>query len=129
MPISNWLDFAVDDIESAEIMLRENKYNNVCYFSHQATEKSLKGFLVWNNINPPKIHGLITILKLCQNINKDFEIFMPPIRTLSQFYIPTRYPDAPVGSISSGLPSKELAEKTLNYAKEIVQYCRIQIDA
>ena len=30
---SKWLNTALDDIDSAKIMLRESKYNNVCYFS------------------------------------------------------------------------------------------------
>lgn len=129
MPFTNnWLDFAFDDIDSAEIMLRESKYNNVCYFSHQASEKALKGFLEHNNVNPPRVHDLITLIKLCQNINNNFANFLPHMRTLNQFYIPTRYPDAPVGAISTGLPSKELSEKALNYAREIVDFCKKELD-
>ena len=45
MHSNKWLDIALDDIDSAMIMLREKKYDNVCYFSHQAAEKGLKGCL------------------------------------------------------------------------------------
>jgi len=64
MTLSNrWYELAVDDIDSARIMLRENKNNNVCFFSHQAVEKAFKGFLVENNFRPPKTHIDVRIYK------------------------------------------------------------------
>ena len=128
MSSNNWLNFAVDDIDSAQIMLREGKYNNVCYFSHQAVEKSLKAFLYQNNYNPPRIHNLIELLKECQKANDSFALFISNVRVLNQFYIPTRYPVIPKGSLPTGMPGKTLAEKALNYAIEIVDYCKSSID-
>jgi len=127
MPLNRWLEFALDDLDSAEIMMREGKYNNVCYFSHQAAEKGLKGFLENNRVNPPRIHDLVELLKLCKNLIEGFEQFLPQARTLNQFYIPTRYPVAPPGAAPEGMPSRPLAEKALNYAKEIVEYCRVNL--
>lgn len=123
-PGIKWLEFAVDDIDSAEIMLRERKYNNVCYFSHQAVEKALKGFLEYNGLNPPRIHDLIELLKSCQKVNADFERYLVQVRILNQFYIPTRYPVAPAGSLPNRMPGEDLARRALEHAREIVEYCR-----
>lgn len=124
MHSNKWLDIALDDIDSAKIMLREKKYNNVCYFSHQAAEKGLKGCLEDNKINPPRIHDLIELLKKCQNIDNQFSKFLSQARILNQFYIPTRYPVAPIGTTPMGMPYKSLAEKALNYAEDIVNFCK-----
>lgn len=128
MPDNKWLDFVIDDLESAEIMLREKKLNNVCYFSHQAVEKVLKAFLEHHQINPPHIHNLIDLLKQCGSISQEILKLLPEIRTLNQFYIPTRYPVAPMGSTPKGMPNQALAEKALDYAKEIVSYVKTQIN-
>jgi len=109
-------------------MMREKKFNNVCYFSHQAVEKVLKAFLEHNKIIPPPIHSLIDLLKQCGNINQGISTLLPKVRILNQFYIPTRYPVAPVGSTPKGMPDQSLAEKALEYAKEIVDFVKTQMN-
>lgn len=49
--------------------------------------------------------------------------------TLSQFYAPTRYPDAIIGMTPTGLPNKNLALEALDNAKEILQFCKAKIGA
>jgi len=120
---NQWFDLAFDDIDSAQIMLREGKYNIVCYFSHQAAEKGLKGVLEFHGINPPRIHNLIDLVSQCNNIDGLFEGVLAPARTLNQFYIPTRYPVAPPGSLPSGNPSKDTAQKALSHAETILNLC------
>ncbi len=127
MPTNKWIEFAIDDIDSAYIMLREKKYNNVCYFSHQATEKALKSILYNNKINPPRIHNLVELIKQCQKIESGFSTFLLNVQILNQFYIPTRYPVAPQGSTPNGMPEKSLAVDALDYAKEIVEFCKLKI--
>jgi len=123
MKQNKWVNFFLDDIKAANIMLREELYNHACFHAHQATEKALKGFLEENKIDPPKEHNLIQLTEQCQKIDGNFSNILPKVRLLNRFYIPTRYPVAPVGSLSIGMPSKSQAEKALGYAKEITDYC------
>lgn len=127
MPTNNWLDFANDDIEAGDILFREAKYNMTCFHSQQAAEKALKGFLVHHKVSSPRTHNLVELINLCDKIVSGFDVFRPQMATLNQFYAPTRYPDAIVGMTPSGLPNKDLAEKALNYAKEIIQFCKINM--
>ncbi|CAM0496673.1 hypothetical protein [Thermoanaerobacter kivui] len=30
--------------------------------------------MAFNNVNPPQVHNLITLLELCINLDKEFEI-------------------------------------------------------
>lgn len=64
----NWFDFAADDIEVGEILLREGRYSAACFHSQQAAEKALKGFLVYNELLPPKEHDLVNLTRLCLRV-------------------------------------------------------------
>ncbi len=113
---------ALDDLDSARIMLRERKFNNVCYFSQQAAEKVLKGYLQDKGVNPPKIHNLIELVRLSKPYNSDFSSLDSHARVLDQFYIPTRYPISPIGSTPEGMPSEQLAKKAICYAEDIIAF-------
>jgi HEPN domain-containing protein len=56
-----WLEFAKRDVNSAEYLMNmwPRPDEIICYLSQQSAEKSLKGFLVINDITPPKIHNLL----------------------------------------------------------------------
>lgn len=122
-----WLNFAMDDLDSAEIMFKAGKYNMVCFFSHQAAEKALKAFLVSQKHNPPRIHNLIDLVSICTQYDKTFEDFLSKVQVLNQFYIPTRYPTAMPGTTALGMPDIKTAEKAMVYAKEIFSYCKSAI--
>lgn len=124
MSTNKWIEMATDDLDSANIMLRERKFNNVCYFSEQAAEKALKGYLVDRRRIPPKIHNLVELLKICQEFDPNFMELGKQARVLNQFYIPTRYPIAPVGSTAEGMPSEQLARKAIEYGGEILEFCQ-----
>ncbi|NLC67550.1 MAG: HEPN domain-containing protein [Clostridiaceae bacterium] len=118
-----WFDFSADDIDSAEIMLKAGKYNIVCFFAHQASEKALKAFLVSKKLNPPRTHNLVDLTNLCARYDRSFKNILTAARMLNQFYIPTRYPFATPGMKMED-PGIEMAEKALDYAREIFSCCR-----
>lgn len=124
-----WLKFVNDDIRSAEILLREGIFNMVCFHSQQAAEKSFKAFLRHHNQNIPFIHILEELCKRCIKIDPSFSQFMDDCMALDIFYQPTRYPEAPTGSLPDGLPNKEQAEATLQMAKNIFAFVRQRIPA
>jgi len=120
---NDWFDYANDDIEAGEILLREGKHNLACFHSQQAAEKALKGFLAHTIEDYPRIHNLRELLSECLVVYDSFNDMKLQIVTLNQFYAPTRYPDASVGSLPSGLPNMSTAKKALMYAKEIFDFC------
>jgi HEPN domain-containing protein len=122
-----WLKFANDDIRSAEILLREGIFNMVCFHSQQAAEKSLKAFLRHHNENIPFIHILEELCKRCVKIDSSFSQFMDDCMALDIFYQPTRYPEAPTGSLPEGMPNQEQAEATLQKANNIFEFVRQKI--
>lgn len=118
-----WLGFAEEDLKVAEIILEEGIYNQVCFHSQQCVEKSLKAILVKNNQKIPRIHSIGDLLGICEEISKeDFAQFEDIALILDQYYKPTRYPDAIIGSLPDGLPDEEDAREALDMAKEIFKF-------
>lgn len=68
-----WILKSRNDLKSAEILFKENgPTDSLCFHCHQAVEKILKGFLVFNRREFPKVHDLIHLLNLCKKIDKSF---------------------------------------------------------
>jgi len=49
---SNWLMFAREDLRVAELAMQDRLYNQVCFHSQQCVEKSLKGSVDENFMDP-----------------------------------------------------------------------------
>jgi len=59
-----WLEFAHQDLQMAELALREGIYNQVCFHSHQCIEKCLKAILANMDRKPPRTHSIVDLLGL-----------------------------------------------------------------
>jgi HEPN domain-containing protein len=53
-----WLEKAVDDLESARVLAATDHAANALYHCQQSAEKSLKGYLTWHDIPFRKTHNL-----------------------------------------------------------------------
>lgn len=89
-----WFARANDDELSAMAILKEKdgSPNTVCFLSQQIVEKFLKGFLVFKVKRFPKLHQLEELIKLCSEIDNQFKKLKTDAKSLSGFYISTRYP-------------------------------------
>ena len=110
-----WLEFARQDLQMAELALKEGIYNQVCFHSQQCVEKCVKGLLSDLGKSPPRTHAIVDLLGLLpkeylQHLRED-------LAQLDIFYIPTRYPDALPGSLAEGLPGKEDAQEAIAAAR------------
>ena len=110
-----WLLFACQDLQMAELALKEGIYNQVCFHSHQCVEKCLKALLANQRKAPPRIHSIVDLLGLLpSNYLKDLR---EELGQIDIYYIPTRYPDALPGSMAEGLPGQEEAEEAIATAR------------
>lgn len=88
-----WFDAAESDLRYAEIGLKEESvFPQIAFLSQQVAEKMLKGFLVLNNIEPPRIHDLTKLLDECSKIKPELEELRDSCEALTGFYIEVRYP-------------------------------------
>ena len=89
-----WQRLAEQDLNSAEYLLdmRPSPMEIVCYLCQQSAEKYLKGYLVLNNINPPKIHDLNELCKLCMKLDNSFNEIADQCSELTAYSVQPRYP-------------------------------------
>ncbi|MCX5751914.1 MAG: HEPN domain-containing protein [Candidatus Saganbacteria bacterium] len=109
--IGEWEQRADDDLESAEIILRESdNYDISAYHSHQAIEKLIKACLLRQGEPFKFIHDISTLF-LQAFKNPGQEDMFEKISYINSLYPKLRYP-------SGDQTTKEQAEKCLQIAKE-----------
>ncbi len=92
--IKYWIDLALDDLDSAEIMLKKKKYLQCGFYCHQTIEKSLKAYYWYNcKIEPPFTHNLLKLANECKFKNDMSSDMKNHIDLLMPLNIEARYPD------------------------------------
>lgn len=124
-----WILAAEDDLKLAKVILKEeNFYSAICFHSQQSIEKSLKAFLLYQNFSEDlRTHRLEDLVNLSTKYNKNFLNFLDDCKILDQYYIPTRYPDALIGTTSDGVYRLEEAEESIKIARKIYNFVKSKI--
>ena len=116
--VEDWLIFAERDIAAAELVIENQHLTGIAAFHcQQAIEKCLKAYLINNDFPLLRTHDL---LKLYAQIRKqvDLELNEDTLVMISQVYLDSRYP-GDIGLLPDGLPSVDLAQGFLEFAKEV----------
>ena len=116
-----WIELAVEDEKMAELAYKARLYNQACFHSQQAGEKCLKALLLHTEGKFPKTHSLIELLMLVSLKDESLLELKDDCLYLDQFYVPTRYPDAPLGNLPEGQPNKEDAKKATEILTKIMK--------
>jgi HEPN domain-containing protein len=116
---NRWIELALEDEKMADLAYGEKLYNQVCFHCQQGAEKFLKGFLVEKQGRFPKVHSLIELLGLANSLDHGLNALKSDCLYLDQFYVPTRYPDAPLGNLVQGAPDQADAKRALDSFRQI----------
>ncbi|MBM7583326.1 HEPN domain-containing protein [Caldicoprobacter guelmensis] len=89
-----WQRLAELDLRCAEHLLKMHPIpiEIICYHCQQSAEKYLKGYLVLHGIDPPKIHDLNELCKLCIKISDTFVSIADQCSDLTAYGVQPRYP-------------------------------------
>jgi HEPN domain-containing protein len=92
--LRQWFFLADEDLRAAELLAKHYPTPDsiICFHCQQSAEKYLKGFLVKNNTEPPKIHDLVELLELCEQIYPDFSAVESQCDFLNRYSVAPRYP-------------------------------------
>jgi len=116
-----WLQYAADDLKSAEVLLRAKIYNMVCFHAQQAVEKTLKAMLAAANQPIPRLHNLIRLQHLVEDaLGYNLDIPEEDLMFLNDIYLDSRYP-TDLGVLPGGLPNAEDARRAYQYALKIYE--------
>jgi HEPN domain-containing protein len=94
--LQQWLQKGNDDLRSVEYlstMHHPTPDEVICFHCQQSAEKYLKGFLFLHDVDPPKIHDLFILLKMCEKHNEGFSVLLPKIYILRAYAVIPRYPN------------------------------------
>ncbi len=92
---AEWVAKAEGDFLTAGRELRARKspnYDAVCFHAQQCAEKYLKAVLQEKERNIPKIHNLIELMLLCEEIDGTFELLRADLVTMERYSVRVRYP-------------------------------------
>ncbi len=92
---AEWVSKAEGDFATAGRELRARKspnYDAVCFHCQQCAEKYLKAFLQENDRHIPKIHNLIELMLLCEEVDGSFELMRADLVTMERYSVRVRYP-------------------------------------
>jgi HEPN domain-containing protein len=90
-----WVTKAEGDFATVRRELRARtapNYDAVCFHYQQCAEKYLKAYLQENEQHIPKIHNLIELMLLCEEIDGSFEMLRADLVTMERYSVRVHYP-------------------------------------
>ncbi len=117
--IEYWLQSAKHDLDVAETLFEQGKYDWCLFLSHLVLEKTLKAFYIRDNKeNPPAIHKLDVLVEKTKLKVSDEN--MEFLKKVNEFNIETRYPDKKFSFYK--LCNKKFAEEYFSRIKEFYKW-------
>ena len=121
-----WLEKANSDLKNAEIILAAQTeslpLDTVCFHCQQASEKSLKAFLIFHGKKFPFTHNLADLVAVCMQVDMAFAAIQRKAETLTPFAVEIRYPD------DFYMPTREETEDAYAIATEIYAFISTKLD-
>ncbi|MCL1946387.1 MAG: HEPN domain-containing protein [Chitinivibrionia bacterium] len=94
--LRQWFSISAKDLWIAEHLyttLHPTPDEMICFLCQQSVEKSLKGFLCFNDIEFDRTHDLPQLLAKCIALNSDFKDYAKHCAFLSKYAVMPRYPN------------------------------------
>ncbi|GMT46211.1 MAG: DNA-binding protein [bacterium] len=116
--IAYWINGAIDDLESAEILIERKRMLHGLFFCHLVIEKMLKAHVVKISKEiAPRTHNLIYLLdKAHLELSESEEIFLG---ILMKYQLQGRYPD-----YNPIIPDKLIVQNYLKQTENLLQWLK-----
>lgn len=112
-----WLKQSLEDLDTAKVLLNNNKYYASAFYSHQAAEKCLEALLLYfgKYVKTHDLNKMLDIIK--EEVNLNVEEIRKEALKLNPNYTISRYPDT-ANSLPYLLYDKNDAKEYLNMAEK-----------
>ncbi len=121
---SRWLSEALWDLETAEILYREKRWNAAVFYSHQSAEKAVKALLYHLNEAPWGHSVRVLLERVFERLGESRGELLVHARELDRHYIPSRYPNAHPSGAPHEAYDEETARRAIYAARRIISYVR-----
>ena len=121
--LNQWFSIASDDLDVAKGCVEKYhppKLAIACYHSQQAAEKSLKGFLTYCNIEPPYIHDLAELCKICIEHDDTFNEILDLCIDINPYGVATRYP-------KEKDITESMVQSAIDQAQKVYTFCLAKV--
>ena len=85
-----WLDQAEHNLRVAKSNLSYNFYSDACFMAEQASQVTLKAFIIYHKKRHVWEHSIQELAKISSDYDKRFESLIEAGEILDKYYIPTR---------------------------------------
>jgi len=119
--VAEWLEYAQRDLDVARMLSDRADANFnaiICYHAQQSAEKALKAILVKNDIDPPKVHDLVQLCKMCGEFDSECNALEKYCEVINQYGNATRYPQKNKPGIEDTEAAIQNAEKILKWVSQ-----------
>jgi HEPN domain-containing protein len=117
--VQEWLKYSENDLISANHLYHDlypKQIEIACYLGQQCAEKALKGYLLFKDIEPPRLHNLVELCQICMNYDNTFSEILDACSDLTPYGVTVRYPnELAVDDV--------IAKATLSKAQIIYDFC------
>jgi HEPN domain-containing protein len=112
-----WLDYADENLKSAEVLLRNGLFNACLQNIQQAAEKHLKSLLIERGTGLIKSHSTRQLIHALAEHQITIPMSEDEIDLLDSIYLPSKYPLMSV--LPRFVPDKKLCESCMAIASKI----------
>jgi len=125
--VKYWLDLAKEDLDVAQVLLKNGKLLHFGFMCHIVIEKALKAIIAGESANAvvPKIHDLVKLAKRGNVYEKMSDAQKDFLEVLLPLNIEARYPSLKA-SIHSSL-TQATCKETLKETKELLAWIETQL--
>lgn len=119
-----WLRQAENDLEFAEVALREEFYHQACFLSQQAAEKALKAVLYAGGERVVLGHSVVELSRRLVAGIPELARLLESAGALDQYYVATRYPNGLPGGVPFEAFGEQQARRAIEEAADFISFAR-----
>jgi HEPN domain-containing protein len=112
-----WLEYAKENLASAQILLDHDLFNPCLQNAQQAVEKMLKALLIESGIKVRKTHGIGELITVLAQAGWNTGVTDDEADVLDSIYLPSKYP---LGSVLPDFePDREICARCIDIASRL----------
>ena len=119
-----WLAQAMRDLDGAEVLAVNARFEAACFACQQAVERALQAALIWIAGVRPRTHEIGTLVDELAARCEGAREALGDVQALDPYYLTTRYPDAVGGAVPGSKFYAPEAQLALERARRAVAYVR-----
>jgi len=118
--VRGWLEKARRDFLTAQAGLDSATpfTDIICFHAQQATEKHLKAYLLWHELDFPRTHALEDLVLLAAQKDADFLVLKDEVTMVTPYSVEARYPEFEEPLLEDARKIIDIARKVRDFVLE-----------